>query len=131
MLIDHIKHFYSDDAPLSHMQRSQQMSYYIRKGLSMLQLGMDFTSHSMRAGWATSRFLSLQPIPELMSDGNWSSESSLKIYLDVIASSDAMQHPRVIELLPYLQGLQNNFCNVWSVGPAAHLHPRAPPRHTL
>jgi integrase len=45
--------------------------------------GLPFTPHCPRAGAATQASLEGMSIPDLMDAGRWSSEQSLKIYLDV------------------------------------------------
>jgi len=45
--------------------------------------GLRFTPHCPRAGAATQAIIEGRPVKDIMDDGRWSNEKSLKMYLDV------------------------------------------------
>ena len=85
----------------------------IRRATQRLQIKPLWSGHSARAGWASHRFSIGQPFTELREDGRWSSDSSLRIYLDVIASQQ-LAHT---DLTPFHQShasyLDANLASGW------------------
>ena len=67
----------------------------VRTGLQMAGHAPDYTPHSLRAGWATWRFMLGQPVPEMMLDGRWRSEAALRTYLDATAAAEAAETPLI------------------------------------
>ena len=95
------------------------MSAALSKTCTDLGLQPEFTAHSLRAGWATARFLSGQPVTELLEDGTWSSEKSLRIYLDVVSGYNPMDQPAIARHKDRIEFLQQHFYEMWTTLPAA------------
>jgi integrase len=75
------------DAPVGKWSTTAQMTYWIRKASGPLGVPCDrWSAHSARAGWASARQLSGQPIDDLLIDGRWASVSTLRVYLDVLGA---------------------------------------------
>ena len=68
-----------------------------------------WTAHCPRAGWTTARYLAGQPFGELREDGRWASDSSLRIYIDAVTSTDLSQHPLIIARENWLADLENSY----------------------
>ena len=103
--------------------RSPQVTSVIRRACEQLGIMSDFTAHSMRAGWATARHLAGQPIPELLCDGTWSCEATLRVYLDVVAGPNALADHRIQYYMPRIRDLQLRYPQLWSFIPPPPLQP--------
>ena len=77
--------------PEEHVGNSLTTPQYtgrLRRGARRVGLPPLWTAHCPRAGWCTARHLHGQPFGELREDGRWSSDRSLRIYIDAVASVD-------------------------------------------
>ena len=69
----------------------------------------DYSPHSPRAGFASEGFLKKIPFTELRETGRWTSDSSLRIYLDVIATSTEIAEQDSKSMLPLLRLVDAEF----------------------
>ena len=73
-----------------------QYNAHIRQALNELGLGMlGITAHSARAGFATDEVVKGTHFTTIKALGRWSSDSSLKIYLDAVMSRGISAAPDV------------------------------------
>ena len=75
------------------------------------------TPHSPRAGWASYWRLAGMPFTELRELGRWSSDKSLRIYLDIISVSNS--NNRSAGLQPLARWLQQDFLHRFAWWPGA------------
>ena len=95
------------DVRLSTLNSLPQLQTLISRGLRDANINLHFTPHCPRAGWATHRYLSGRPFVSLREDGRWRSDSSLRVYLDVVANTNLLDAPDVHRQLSFLQYLSD------------------------
>ena len=67
-----------------------------------LGLNLGFSPHSARAGYATDMQLQGVPFNQIKEGGRWLSDSSLRVYLDVLGATQAPRLMRLKGLAPQL-----------------------------
>ena len=60
----------------------------LRKAQQLIGLETDFTPHSFRAGYATDRRANGDSVDDIKNDGRWASDSSFRIYIDVVSATE-------------------------------------------
>ena len=73
----------------------------------------DYSPHSPRAGFASEGFLSHKSFTDLREEGRWTSDSSLRIYLDVIATASALATEDARRQVTTLRYLDDYFYGVF------------------
>ena len=111
------------EAKLTRWTSSPQITAALRQACQQLGILDCFTAHSCRAGWATARHLAGQSINELLCDGTWTSESTLRIYLDVVSGPNALSHPSLAPYLERIRFLQCEYPRLWASLPPPPLQP--------
>ena len=79
------------------------------KGLCFALQVYDYSPHSPRAGFASEGFLMKIPLTELRETDWWTSGSSLRIYLDIIATSTESAERDSKCMLPLLRLIDAEF----------------------
>jgi len=76
--------------------------------LAAKRLGVQpiWTPHCPRSGWASWRWACGQDFPGLREDGRWTSDSSLRVYLDQIGVEDHLQSSDLAPLRPWMEQLE-------------------------
>jgi len=93
-------------ARLSDIHSYRALVHWLSVGLRASGYTARYSPHCLRSGWATWRFLSGQPILDLMTDGRWKSESSLRVYLDAVSAADSMSDPHMISRTTWIAQLE-------------------------
>ena len=75
----------------------------LRETEEVLGTSMHYTPHSPRAGFATEARLNGLPFEEIREAGRWQSDSSLRIYLDLVGSTATLRSLRARGFGPQLQ----------------------------
>ena len=76
-----------------------KLAYWIRKGMTALQIPGHWTSHGLRRGGASELFGRQMPLPEIAAFGRWLSERSMREYLrrgEVAAMRIRKDYPPVL-----------------------------------
>ena len=81
----------------------------IKAGEEALGLAAGFTPHSPRAGFASDSRAEGWSFEEIRETGRWVSDSSLRIYLDIVGSSGIGVSVRAAGLSPALEWARNNW----------------------
>jgi len=92
-------------APLSDLATTAQLQAVFTKRLAEARIPQRYTPHCPRAGWATTRFAQGQSFVSLREDGRWRSDTSLRIYLDVVSNQDSLLLAGISEQVQYLRAL--------------------------
>ena len=77
-------------------------AYTFRRALLWLQLPLSWTPHSPRAGWASWRWAHGHDFVSIREDGRWTSDTSLRIYLDTVSAASSLSIPPVAGLSSFL-----------------------------
>ena len=77
---------------------------------ALKQLGLDgrWAPHGVRAGWASWRFSTGAPFTEIREDGRWASDTSCRLYLDVIATDAALSDERIQTMAAWFQAVEDS-----------------------
>jgi len=75
-----------------------------------------WTPHCPRSGWASWRWACGQSFPDLREDGRWTSDASLRVYLDQIGVEDHLQMPDLAKLRPWMEQLEASV-GMWLANP--------------
>jgi len=103
-------------APLTDWKTVTDISNSIKLCCREAGLEPRWTAHCPRAGWATAQYISGTLFSELMDMGRWSSPTSLRIYLDVVASDSVFSAPDVAVCVPLMNWLDSSFVAHWGFG---------------
>ena len=95
------------DQPLTSLRSIAQYRKLLEWAGQRMKFSTAFSPHSPRAGWATEQFLSHVPVATIKLKGRWASESSLKIYLDVLGAAYSLEG--VASARPIASYLQEDF----------------------
>jgi integrase len=74
-----------------------------------LKLDLRVTPHSPRAGFASDMIADGEPIPSVMQKGRWLAESSLRCYVDIVASASIAVTMRTAGMNPSLIYAREHF----------------------
>ena len=109
LVADHVVTLFAASTPtgarLSDIGSYTALANVLALALKTLGYATLYTPHCLRSGWATWRFLGGQPIMDLMADGRWHSETSLRVYLDAVAAADTLQDPYLATRFHWTQQL--------------------------
>jgi len=86
-----------------------QLTARIRRSCARVGMPQIWTAHCPRAGWTTARHLAGQPFSELREDGRWTSDRSLRIYIDAVTAVDVDRIQALVDLSPWLAELGGRF----------------------
>ena len=115
VLIRIIAWTFAPGAPLADWRTVSDISVSMKTCARELAMDPRWTSHCPRAGWATAQFILGTPFLEVMEMGRWSSPSSLRIYLDVVASSSIAVATDVAPWAAYMSWLDYHFAAHWDI----------------
>jgi integrase len=100
-------------ARLTNLVSTGQYAGALRRGAVQQGLEPRWTPHCPRAGWATETWLAGADFTALREAGRWRSDTSLRVYLDVVAATRLTDEPDVAARLPLLQQLNAAFYSIW------------------
>ena len=93
----------------------QQYGRVLKKISKMLQIEhLGLTPHSPRAGFASQASLEGKTFLEIREKGRWLSDSSLRVYLDVVGALSISVDAQLINLKPQIEQAQNRLLEYFS-----------------
>ena len=114
---------------LSHLCETTPAGQPLFEGTTLMQYNMLFkwlnaacgvdgySPHSPRAGFASEGFLAGRAFTELREDGRWLSDTSLRVYLDVVAVATDAASRDAEKWAPALHELISNFLDMFVFWP--------------
>ena len=89
-----------------------QITTALRAACRQLGLNPQWTAHCPRAGWAAAHYVRGTAFTEFLELSRWSSTTSARTYLDVVASSAVASQPDVMAWSDTMNSLDANFASL-------------------